>query len=80
MTISKYKNFFAGGYTPNLSEEVLLLHCMSNGKGMIIHLTVRLIKNTLYKNESILSKLFRDFEGNINVKVDLSNYTKKKPN
>ena len=31
----------------------------------------------MYKNESILSKLFRGFEGNINVKVDLSNYTTK---
>ena len=50
---------------------------MSNGKGMIIHLIVTLIKNRLYKNESILSKLFRGFEGNINVKVDLSNYTTK---
>ena len=29
--------------------------CMSNGKDMIIHLIVGLIKNTLYKNETILS-------------------------
>ena len=28
---------------------------MSNGKGIIIHLIVGLIKKTLYKNESILS-------------------------
>ena len=35
-----------------LKEKVI--NCMSNGKGMIIHLIVGLIKKTLYKNESIL--------------------------
>ena len=44
---------------------------------MIIILIVRLIKKTLYKNESILSKPFRNFGGNINVKVHLSNYATK---
>ena len=32
-----------------------VINCMSNGKDMIIHLIVGLIKKTLYKNESILS-------------------------
>ena len=31
------------------------INCTSNGKDMIIVLIVGLIKNTLYKNESILS-------------------------
>ena len=31
-----------------------VINCTSNGKGMMIHLIVGLIKNTLYKNESIL--------------------------
>ena len=102
--ISKYKNIFAKGYTPNWSEEVFVINkikntvpwtyvisdlngeeitgsfyekelqktnqekfrigkvpkkkvinFISNGKGMIIHLIVGLIKKTLYKNESILS-------------------------
>ena len=44
---------------------------------MMIHLIVGLIKNTLYRNELILSKPFRSFGGNINVKVDLSNYATK---
>ena len=39
---------------------------------MIIVLIVRLIEKISYKNESI-----RSFGGNINVKVDLSNYTTK---
>ena len=32
-----------------------MISCMSNGKDTIIHLTVGLIKKTLYKNESIRS-------------------------
>ena len=32
-------------------------NCMSNGKDMIIHLIVGLIKKTLYKNESILPEI-----------------------
>ena len=48
----------------NTSQEIFIIekvlketviNCMSNGKGMIIHLIVGSIKNTLYKNESILS-------------------------
>ena len=97
--ISKYKNIFDKGCTPNWSEEVFVvsknkitvpwtyvisdlnggpitgsfyekelqktrqekfriekvINCTSNGKGMIIHLIVGLIKKTSYKNESILS-------------------------
>ena len=49
---------------------------------MIIHLTVRLIRKTLneipsYKNEQHFPKPFKNFGGNINVKVDLSNYATK---
>ena len=32
-----------------------VIHYMSNGKDMIIHLVVGLIKKMLYKNESIIS-------------------------
>ena len=41
---------------------------------MLIHLIVGLIKKASYKNESILSKPFRSFGENINVKVNVSNY------
>ena len=44
-----------------------MINCMSNGKGMIIHLIVGLRKKNLYKNE------FKSFRENINVKVDWSN-------
>ena len=47
---------------------------------MIIHLTVGLIRKTLYKSESILQNTpspFRSFGGYINDKVDLSNYATK---
>ena len=50
---------------------------MPNGKDMIIHLIVELMRKTLYKNESVLSKPFRSFRGNISVKVDLSNFATK---
>ena len=49
---------------------------MSNGKGMIIVLIVGLIKKISYKNQ-YFPKPFRSFGGNINVKVDLSNYATK---
>ena len=41
---------------------------------MIIHLIAQLIKKMLYKNESIFSQTFG---GDINVKVNLSNYARK---
>ena len=45
---------------------------------MIIHLIVALIKKTLYKKMSqYFPKPFRSFGGNINVRVDLSNYAAK---
>ena len=45
----------------------------------VIYSAVRLTKKDLnknpsYKNEPILSKPFRNFQGNVNVKVNLSNY------
>ena len=44
---------------------------------MTIHLIVGLIKKTLYKYESILSYTVQKFGGNLNAKVDLSNYVIK---
>ena len=44
---------------------------------MIVNLTIGLIKKTLYKSSQYFCKLFRRFGGNINVKVDLSNYATK---
>ena len=62
--------------------KVKVINCMSNGKDMTIRLIVGLIKKTLneipsYKNESIRNNRFRNFGGNINFKVDLSNYARK---
>ena len=58
------------------------IKCMWNGKSMIIHLIVGLIKNIFNEILSLqmsqyFPKLFRSFGGNINVKVDLSNYATK---
>ena len=61
---------------------------MSNGKDMIIVLIVGLIKKTLYcikctnykqriKMSQYFPKPFRNFGGNINIKVDLSNHATK---
>ena len=52
---------------------------MSNGKDMIIHLIVRLMKKILYKNESIFPHTIWTIwmRGDSNVKVDLSNYRRK---
>ena len=44
---------------------------------MILLLIVGLIKKTLYKNKLILSKPFRNFGGNVNVKVHFSNCATK---
>ena len=46
---------------------------MSNGKSTIIHLIVRLIKKKLYRMSQYFPKPYRNFGGNNNVKVDLSN-------
>ena len=44
---------------------------------MIIHLIVGLIKKILYKMSQYFPKLYEPFRGDINVKVDLSNYATK---
>ena len=44
---------------------------------MIIHLIVGLIKKTLYKMSQYFPIPYKSFGGDINVKVDLSNYTTK---
>ena len=44
---------------------------------MIVTLIVALIKETLYKMSQYFLKTFRSFGGNINVKLDLSNYATK---
>ena len=51
---------------------------MSNGKVMIIHLISGLIQKTVYKMSQYFLKPYESFRGDINVKVDLSNYAKKK--
>ena len=45
---------------------------------MIIHLIVGLIKKTLYKVSQYFPKPYKQFGGDINVTVDLSNYATKK--
>ena len=50
---------------------------MLNGKVMIIHLIVGLIKKTSYKMSQCFPKPYELFERDINVKVDLFNYTTK---
>ena len=50
---------------------------MSNGKAMIIHLIVGLIKKTLDKMRQYSPKPNEPFRGDISLKVDLSNYAIK---
>ena len=50
---------------------------MSNGKDTTIHLIVGLIKRPHIKMSQYFPKPFRSFGGNINVKVNLSNYATK---
>ena len=50
---------------------------MSNGKAMIIRLIAGLIKKTLYKMILYFPKRYEPFGGDINAKVDLSNYVTK---
>ena len=54
-----------------------IINYMSNGKDVIIHLIVGLIKRPCIKTSQYFPKPFRSFGGNINVKVDLSNYATK---
>ena len=50
---------------------------MSNGKVIVVHLIVGLTKKTLYKMSQYFPKPYKPFGGDINVKVDLSNYATK---
>ena len=50
---------------------------MSNKRAMIIHLIAGLIKKTLYKLSQYFPKPYEPSGGDINVKVDLSNYPTK---
>ena len=50
---------------------------MINGRVMIIHLIVGLTKKTLYKMSQYFPKPYKPFGGDINVKVDWSNYATK---
>ena len=50
---------------------------MSNGKDMIIHLIAGLIKKDLIQMSQYFPKPYKPFSGNINVKVDFSNYVTK---
>ena len=44
---------------------------------MIIHLIVGLIKKRLYKMSQYFPKPYEPFDGDISVKIDLSNYATK---
>ena len=50
---------------------------MLNGKVIIINLIVGLIKKTLYKMSKYFPQPYEPFGGDINIKVDLSNYATK---
>ena len=50
---------------------------MSNGKDMTLHLIVVLIKRPRIKMSQYIPKPFKRFGGNINVKVNISNYATK---
>ena len=50
---------------------------MLNRKAMIIHLIVGLIKKHCIKKSQYFPKPYKTFAGDINVKVDLSNYATK---
>ena len=54
-----------------------MIRCMLSGKVMRIHLIVGLIKTILYKMSQYFPKPYEPFGGDINVKDDLSNYTRK---
>ena len=51
---------------------------MSKGKAMIICSIAELIKKTLHKMSQYFPKSYESFGGDINVKVDLSNYATAK--
>ena len=47
---------------------------MLNGKAMIMHLIAELNRATLYEMSQYFPEPYKHFGGDINVKVDLSNY------
>ena len=53
------------------------MNYMLNGKVMIVHIIAGLIKKILYKMSKYFPKPYELFGGDINVKVDLSNYAAK---
>ena len=55
----------------------MTINCTLRGKDMKICLILGLIKKTLYKMSQYFPKPFKNFGGNINVKLNLSNYVKK---
>ena len=57
-------------------EKVIKTKYMSNGKDMITHLIVGLIKRTLYKISQYFPR-YSCFEGNVKVELDLSSYATK---
>ena len=50
---------------------------MWNGKDMILHLIGVLMKVIWYQMGQYFPKPYKSFEGNVNVKVDFSNYATK---
>ena len=50
---------------------------MLNGKVIMIQLIAGLIKKTLYKMSHYFPKPYEPFQGDINIKVDLSYYAAK---
>ena len=50
---------------------------MSNERVIIILLIAGLIKKTFYKMSQYFPKPYEPFDGDINVKIDLSNYATK---
>ena len=51
----KITSFYQKNYKNLVKKKEKVINCMSNGKDMMIHIKVGLMKKTLYKNESILS-------------------------
>ena len=84
--ISKIKNTVPWTYFINNPNGEEIINYMSNGKVMIIHLITGLIKRVsvillneipLYKMSQYFPKPYEPFVGDMDVKVDLSNYATK---
>ena len=87
--ISKYKNIFAKGYTPNWSEEEFRIEKVIKQKGDKIYVKWKGYDNSFsswidkkrpnkyIKMSQYFPKSYEPFGGDINVKVDLSNYATK---